>query len=90
MDGSWRRRRSCPCRGKMDDVITTCSINRQLLKDVVAKLTEIESLSKAQKDAVAGEDAKLIEELHAKIQAVFRGKERAVEAWIKHHREHGC
>jgi len=62
----------------------------QLLRDVAGKLREMELLIKAQQQAVDERDAKRAEELHPQIQRAVKAKERAIEAWTKHHREHVC
>ncbi|HLK50430.1 MAG TPA: hypothetical protein VKT49_19960 [Bryobacteraceae bacterium] len=71
-------------------MLSKCSINRQLLEDVAAKLKDIQELSKAQNDAVREGNAEAIEKLHPKMQTAFTAKQRAVDAWTRHHREHGC
>ena len=71
-------------------MLSDCQVNRELLKDVAAKLKDIQELTKAQEAAVSDGNSELIEDLHVKVQVGFRAKERAVEAWIRHHREHGC
>jgi len=71
-------------------VITTCSVNLELLKSVVAKLTEIDALTKAQREAIEADDGALVQFLHQQLQPLFRAKEIAVEAWLRHHREHQC
>ena len=60
------------------------------MKGVVAKLSEIDALTKAQREAIEGDNKALVQELHQKLQALFRAKEIAVEAWLRHHREHQC
>ena len=71
-------------------MITTCSVNLELLKSVVAKLTEIDALTKAQREAIEADDGALVQFLHQQLQPLFRAKEIAVEAWLRHHREHQC
>ena len=71
-------------------VITKCAVNLELLKNVVAKLTEIEALTNAQRQAIEDDDDAGVEDLHQKLQLLFRAKEHAVEAWLRHHREHQC
>ena len=71
-------------------MMTTCAENLELLKAVVAKLTAIEALTKAQRKAIEDDNSALVQELHQKLQPLFRAKESAVEAWLRHHREHQC
>jgi hypothetical protein len=71
-------------------VITTCPVNLELLKGVVSKLTEIDVLTKAQRQAIEDDNSALVQELHQKLQRLFRAKETAVKAWLRHHREHQC
>ncbi len=71
-------------------MITRCAVNLELLKDVVAKLTEIDALTREQRQAIEADDGALVQELHLKLQSLFQAKERAVEAWLHHHREHQC
>jgi hypothetical protein len=71
-------------------MLSKCPTNVQLLKDVTAMLKEVEELGKAQQQAISEGNANLIEELHIKIQAAVRDKGRAVDAWSRHYREHGC
>ena len=71
-------------------MITKCPVNLELLKEVVAKLTEIDALTKEQRQAIEADDGILVNQLHVKLQALFRAKERSVDAWLRHHREHQC
>jgi hypothetical protein len=71
-------------------VITKCPVNLELLKAVVAKLSEIDRLTKTQREAIEDDDGTLVQELHQQLQALFRAKETAVETWLRHHREHQC
>ena len=78
-----------PC-DNLRTVLSSCPINLELLKAVVAKLTELDEITHAQRAAINDNNATLVQELHERLQATVRAKERAVEAWMKHHREHGC
>jgi len=71
-------------------MLSTCPVNVQLLKEVALKLKEVQTLTQAQSEAVRDGNAEAIEDLHVKIQAAYKAKERSVEAWTRHHREHGC
>ena len=71
-------------------MLSKCDKNRDLLKDVVAKLTNLEQLSKAQVEARNNGDPALAMELDEKLDLVFGEKERSVGAWQEHVREHGC
>ncbi len=67
-----------------------CPRNRDLLKQVVAKLDEITRLSKEQAQARLDEEPERAAELDRELDLVYGEKERAVGAWQGHVREHGC
>ena len=69
---------------------STCDINRDLLKDIASKLTEIHALMKSQQDARNRGEAELRNEFTQKLDVAFKAKDRCVEAWQRHYREHGC
>jgi len=70
--------------------LSQCATNIDLLKGIVAKLTEIETLTRTQREALQDDNGALVQELHEKLQMAFSAKEKALEAWLRHHREHGC
>lgn len=51
------------------------------MKNVVAKLTEIEELFQAQRQALHDDNADLVQELHKKLTVLYKAKERAIEEW---------
>ena len=67
-----------------------CSRNRELVKDVVAKLADIARLSQDQAEARNSDDNERAEDLDRQLELVFGEKERCVGAWQEHVREHGC
>ncbi len=71
-------------------MVGRCAKNRELLKCVVEKLTEIEELTRAQRAARTNGDQDLARELDKKLDLAFGEKERSVGAWQEHQREHGC
>ena len=70
--------------------LSSCPKNRELLNCVVAKLTELSTVSTAQAEARKNGDVHLATELDTKLDLVHGEKERAVGAWHEHVREHGC
>ena len=71
-------------------MLNGCATNRDLVAAVAAKLTEIHMLMKAVRDARNSGDNTLAEELNKQVEVAFKEKDRCVEAWTRHHREHGC
>jgi hypothetical protein len=67
-----------------------CPTNRELLKNIVEKLTELADLSKGQADARNDDNVKLATDLDYRLDLVHGEKERCVGAWIQHVRDHGC
>ncbi len=63
-----------------------CPTNRELVQAVAVKLNELHSLMRAIRDA-RGTGTK---ELSQKLQVAFKEKDRCVEQWTLHNREHGC
>jgi len=79
-----------PARHSAEDMRTPCSINQELLKDVSAKLAELHALMKSLQHAGNGGNGSSRSELTRQIETAFKEKDRAVEAWTRHHQEHGC
>lgn len=69
---------------------SACNINQELVKDVANKLSELHALMKAYNDERNRGEGQVANEFARKVEAAFKAKDRALEAWQRHHREHGC
>jgi hypothetical protein len=67
-----------------------CVQNRELVAAVVAKLRDIASTSTAQAEARQAGDETLAAALNETLGRLQAEKDRSIEAWHKHVREHGC
>ena len=70
--------------------LSPCPKNRELLQNVVAKLTELSNLSSRQAEARKAGEISLATELDRQLDLLHGEKERRVGAWQEHVREHGC
>ena len=70
--------------------LSPCPQNRELLKAIVPKLTEISDSSTEQAEARKNGDPQLATALDTRLELLYGEKERAVGAWQEHVREHGC
>lgn len=71
-------------------VLSSCPKNQELVAEVAANLTALETLAKSQREAREEGDNARAQQLDQELDLIFAEKERSVGRWQEHVREHGC